>query len=63
VLAAIPSVVLPADLAARRRARVRQVALAGVATALVIVASGAGYYWQSIRNAPAAEAEEAPAGG
>jgi polysaccharide chain length determinant protein (PEP-CTERM system associated) len=63
VLAAIPSVVLPADLAARRRALVRQVALAGVATVLVIAASGAGYYWQSIRNAPAAEAEEAPAGG
>ncbi|HEU4429914.1 MAG TPA: GNVR domain-containing protein [Myxococcota bacterium] len=64
VLAAIPSVVLPSDIAARRRTLVRQIALAGVATVVVIVASGAGYYWQSIRNAPGGEAaQEAPAGG
>jgi len=64
VLAAIPSVVLPGDITARRRALVRQLAIAGFATVLVIVASGAGYWWQSLRNAPGAEAaQEAPAGG
>jgi len=64
VLAAIPSVVLPSDISARRRTVMRQVALAGIATVLVIVASGAGYWWQSVRNAPGAEAvQEAPAGG
>jgi len=64
VLAAIPSVVLPSDIAARRRGLIRQLAIAAVATVFAIVASGAGYWWQSVRNAPGAEAQqEAPAGG
>jgi succinoglycan biosynthesis transport protein ExoP len=64
VLAAIPSVVLPGDLAAQRSRAIRRFAFAGAATAVVLVVSAAGYWWQGTRSAAAgnAEAVEAPAG-
>jgi polysaccharide chain length determinant protein (PEP-CTERM system associated) len=64
VLAAIPTVVLPSDLAAHRSRTIRRFALAGVASVLVLVVSAAGYWWQGTRSAAAgkAEAVEAPAG-
>lgn len=49
VLAAIPEVVFPTDLAARRSRLVRSVALAGVATVAVLAVSYGGYRWQGSR--------------
>lgn len=66
VLAAIPSVVLPGDIAARRGRLFRGLALASVATVAVVVVSAAGYWWQSVRNTDSGEATaeaEAPRAG
>ena len=65
VLAAIPPVFLPSDIAAHRSRLVRRVALAGATAAVVVVVSAAGYWWQSVRGAPRgdqATAAEAQAG-
>ncbi|HEY8123587.1 MAG TPA: hypothetical protein VII78_19865 [Myxococcota bacterium] len=65
VLATIPPVVLPADLAAQRSRLMRRAAFAGATAVAVLVASAAGYWWQSVRNAPRGDqrsATEAQAG-
>jgi polysaccharide chain length determinant protein (PEP-CTERM system associated) len=64
VLAAIPAVVLPSDVAAQRARWMRRIAFAGAATVAVVVVSAAGYWWQGSRSAAAgkAEATEAQAG-
>jgi uncharacterized protein involved in exopolysaccharide biosynthesis len=65
VLAAIPPVVLPADVAAQRSRWVKRAALAGAAAVVVLVVSAAGYWWQSVRGAPRGDqrsAAEAQAG-
>ncbi len=64
VLASIPPVVLAADRAAQRARRLRSALLAGAVTAVVLVASGAGYWWQNSRHAggeaaPAQQARQA----
>jgi polysaccharide chain length determinant protein (PEP-CTERM system associated) len=59
VLAAIPEVVLPADLAARRARLVRSAALASAATIAVIAISAAGYLWQASRAGRAGPAQTA----
>ncbi len=51
VLAAIPSVLLASDLAARRSRRIRSAIFASVATVGVLAASAAGYWWQGMRGA------------
>jgi hypothetical protein len=61
VLAAIPAVLLPGDLAARRALWKRRLTLAGAATATVLVLSAAGYWWQSARSAAAGAAPVAEA--
>jgi hypothetical protein len=65
VLATVPPVILPGDLAARRARVRRQVAFAGAAAAVVLVVSAAGYWWQTSRSAATGGAEaraEAQAG-
>ncbi len=67
VLAAIPAVVLPTDVAERRTRTIRRVALAGATAAVVLVVSAAGYWWQGTRSAAsgnpeAAEGQAAQAG-
>jgi succinoglycan biosynthesis transport protein ExoP len=59
VLAAIPPVVMPSDLAAAHSRKIRRFLLAGVATAAVFVVSAAGYWWQGMRSAAAGNAETA----
>ena len=59
VLAAVPPVLLPGDLAAQRSRMLRRFALAGAATVLVLVVSAAGYWWQGTRSAAAGRADAA----
>jgi uncharacterized protein involved in exopolysaccharide biosynthesis len=58
VLAAIPVLALPGDVAARRARLTRRLAMAGVATLVVLVLSAAGYWWQSVRGAPSGDATQ-----
>jgi polysaccharide chain length determinant protein (PEP-CTERM system associated) len=59
VLAAIPPVLLPGDVAARRARLVRRFAIAGGATLVVLVVSAAGYWGQGTRSAAAGKPEAA----
>ena len=51
VLAAIPSLMLGSDLAARRTRRIRSAIFASAATLAILAVSAAGYWWQSLRDA------------
>jgi hypothetical protein len=64
VLAAIPIVEMPGDIAAQRARAMRLATLAGATAVFVFVVSAAGYWWQSSRSAAAGKpaAAEAQAG-